>query len=314
MTRTLSKLLICIVIILSIIPWAVACGEDSDGGIDIVASVFVPFDLARTVAGERASVTQLLPPGGEGHDWEPPAKVIREIADADLFIYVGGGGDKWAERLLSSADLADSVKAGELRVLCLSDSLDLSAYYGKDSHAHDVDTHFWTSPLLAREMAEIIGEAIVSLDPDGESYYRENLASLTDSITSLDTALREATAGGGKLYFGDKFAFYYLCREYGLEHLSPYAGCSDDALPIDRVVIQMKEEAREEMARIIFCEEYNSASPLANSIADECGATVRELHSCHNLNKADSDAGETYISLMMRNIELIKEALGDAAE
>ena len=296
-----------------------ACQDEADEGLDVVASVFVPFDFARTIAGDGARVTQLLPPGGEGHDWEPPAKTLREVSRADLFIYVGGGGDKWAEKLLASADVSDAIASGSLRVLCLCDVLDLSCYYGEDAHSqdghdHNIDTHFWTSTRLARSVADAILNALVALTPDAEAIYRANHAALAESLDALDSELESATVDGGKLYFGDKFAFYYLCRDYGIEYLSPYDGCTDDALPTDRVVVEMKEEVRRESVKIVFCEEYNSSSALAASIASECGAAVRELHSCHNLSKADLEAGLGYIDIMKRNAELIREALAVSVE
>ena len=296
----------------------IGCDGEDEGGFDIVTSVFLPCDFAKTIAGERANVTQLLPPGAEGHGWEPTPKALRTVASADLFIYVGGGGDSWAEALLSSADVSDAIAAGRLRVLCLYDSLDLSPYYdaeeqGED-HAHDVDTHFWTSPRLAKTLAESIAAAIIECEPDGAELYRANRDALLSELDRLDAAFGELAGADGKLYFGDKFAFYYLCHEYGIDYLSPYAGCGENALPIDRVVVQMKEEVRERRVAIIFCEEYNSSSALSASIAAESGAVVRELHSCHNLNKSDSDASLGYVTLMERNLELIKEALGVSAD
>ena len=244
--KKLMKILALSLVATALLALTVSCGSEDDSGLEVVTSVFLPCDFARTIARERASVTQLLPPGSEGHDWEPPAKLLREVASADLFIYVGGGGDKWAEKLLSSADVADAIEAGSLRVLCLYDSLDLTAYYPEahDGHTHDLDTHFWTSPVLAADMAEAIASALSDIDPDGRESYDAALSELLSSLSALDADFRAATVGGGKLYFGDKFAFYYLCREYGLDYLSPYAGCTDDALPIDRVVIEMKAEVR----------------------------------------------------------------------
>ena len=306
--------LFCIAAAMMLFIFGVSCNTAEDNEFKIVSSVFVPYDFARTIAGERARVSQLLPPGAEGHDWEPPAKVLRELSDADLFIYVGGGGDKWAETLLSSADIKAAVDEGRLRVLCLYDKIDVSSYcdghtHTDGEHDHDIDTHFWTSPVLAKVMANAIADAITESDASGADIYGENLSKLSVELDRLDEGFRTIAQSEGRLYFGDRFAFYYLCREYGIDYLSPYAGCSDNAQPIDKVVVQMKEEVRRGGVRYIFCEEYNSASTISASIAAECGAEVRELHSCHNRNKTDATAGVTYIELMERNLELIKQAL-----
>ena len=48
---------------------------------------------------------------------------------------------------------------------------------------------------------------------------------------------------------------------------------------------------------------------VAKAIANESGAKVRRLYSCHNLSKEDFANGETYIGLMTKNLDALKEAL-----
>ena len=48
---------------------------------------------------------------------------------------------------------------------------------------------------------------------------------------------------------------------------------------------------------------------LARVLAEETGAVPLLLHSCHNVSKAELEAGVTYLSLMEQNLANLKEGL-----
>ena len=48
---------------------------------------------------------------------------------------------------------------------------------------------------------------------------------------------------------------------------------------------------------------------VARTIADETGSTAMQIQTLHNLSKTDFDNGETWVSLMRRNIEVLRKAL-----
>ncbi len=89
---------------------AFAQGESSESGtkkISVVTTIFPPYDFIREIAGDLVDVTMLLPIGTESHSFEPTPRDIIAIQNCDIFIYVGGEGDKWVERILSSMDTSN---------------------------------------------------------------------------------------------------------------------------------------------------------------------------------------------------------------
>ncbi|MBR4185808.1 MAG: zinc ABC transporter substrate-binding protein, partial [Clostridia bacterium] len=56
----------------------------------VVATNFVLYDTARVLAGDLADVRMLLPPGADAHEYELNLADTALIADADLFLYIGG--------------------------------------------------------------------------------------------------------------------------------------------------------------------------------------------------------------------------------
>ena len=115
-----------------------ACSSESgysssdSGKLKIISTVFPPYDLARQIAGDNAEISILLPPGSEIHNYEPSAKDMIAIRNCDIFLYIGGENEQWAEKLINSND-TENVTAVKLidYVPTLSED--------EDEHDHDHD-------------------------------------------------------------------------------------------------------------------------------------------------------------------------------
>ncbi len=79
-----------------------AAPANDDGRLNIVATIFPPYDFAREITGDSADVTMLLPPGAESHTYEPTPQDIIAIQNCDLFVFIGGEGDVWIDDILDS--------------------------------------------------------------------------------------------------------------------------------------------------------------------------------------------------------------------
>ncbi|MDR0669923.1 MAG: zinc ABC transporter substrate-binding protein [Treponema sp.] len=75
-----------------------------EGKINVVTTIFPPYDFVRAIAGDKAAITMLLPPGAESHSFEPTPQDIIKVQNCDVFIYVGGESDAWVETILESMD------------------------------------------------------------------------------------------------------------------------------------------------------------------------------------------------------------------
>ena len=78
------------------------CGSEvkKSDRISIVTTCFPPYDFARAVTGDNADITMLLCPGAEAHSYEPAPLDILKIQQCDVFIYIGGEGEVWADKIL----------------------------------------------------------------------------------------------------------------------------------------------------------------------------------------------------------------------
>ena len=85
--------------------------------LQVVATSNIVADWVRNIGGDRVEVISLLPIGGDPHTYQPGARDVAQIVDADLVLTVGlelEGG--WLEELIhnASADESRIVALGEL--------------------------------------------------------------------------------------------------------------------------------------------------------------------------------------------------------
>lgn len=315
--------------------------EESDGKLRVVTTIFPQYDFVRQVAGDAVSLQMLLKPGEETHSYEPTPQDIIAIQKSDLFIYVGGENDSWVEDILESPEMEH---VNTLRLVDCVDTLEeehiegMQAERGEhehseseedaesgaghvdeaheaedshDGHVHEADEHVWTSPVNAAEIVEQIAEELCVLDEANALKYEQNAADYCEQLLELDSRFREVVeqAENDTLLFGDRFPFRYFAAEYGLQYYAAFSGCASDTEPSAATMAFLINKVREENIPVVLKMELSNEN-IANAVAEATGAKVLELESCHNLTVEQFAAGETYFSLMEKNVETLKEALG----
>ncbi len=278
--------------------------------LEIVATSFPSYDFARALAGDTAHVTLLLPPGGESHSYEPTPQDIIRIGEADLFLYTGGESDHWVEEILASLDSAPPT----FRLMDCVDVLEEALSDSMEHEAHEepeMDEHVWTSPRNVMLIAQDLCQTLSAIAPQNAQTYEAATADYLEELEALDAAFAEVVAQGQRdiIIFGDRFPFRYFAEAYGLRYDAAFPGCSEDSEPSVRTVMALVETVRREQVPVIFYIEFSNRK-TADILAEETGATPMLFHSCHNVSAEDLEAGATYLSLMWKNVDALKEALG----
>ena len=290
--------------------------SNSDSGkLKIISTVFPPYDLARQIAGDNAEISILLPPGSEIHNYEPSAKDMIAIRNCDIFLYIGGENEQWAEKLINSND-TENVTAVKLidYVPTLSEDEDEHDHdhdHDHDhEHEHETDEHIWTSPKNAQLMLSAVYDAICKVDPSGKQTYTKNKDAYAKQLSALDNAYRSAgdNAKNKTIVLADKFPFRYLAHEYGLEFSAAFAACSDESEPGVSTMIKLTKTIKENNIPAVYYLEFSSTK-IADTLCDETGATKLMLHSCHNVSKQDIENNISYVDLMKQNLENLKLTL-----
>lgn len=296
-----------------------ACSSESgysnsySGKLKIISTVFPPYDLARQIAGDNAEISILLPLGSEIHNYEPSAKDMIAIRNCDIFLYIGGENEQWAEKLINSND-TENVTAVKLidYVPTLSEDEDEHEHDHDHNHEHEheTDEHIWTSPKNAQLMLSAVYDAICKVDPSDKQTYTKNKDAYAKQLSDLDDAYRSAVgnAKNKTIVLADKFPFRYLAHEYGLEFSAAFAACSDESEPGVSTMIKLTKTIKENNIPAVYYLEFSSTK-IADTLCDETGATKLMLHSCHNVSKQDIENNVSYVDLMKQNLENLKLTL-----
>ena len=308
-----------------------ACGEtplpSAGEKLDVVTTLFPYYDLARTLAGDRASVTLLCSAGRESHSYEPTPHDVLRVTDADLFFYNGGVDEQWATELLAASGHGAVLTGMEL-ISVREEELPEGATshehahahedHAHEAHAHDeearggapeYDEHIWTSPRNMRRLAEALTETLCGLDAAHAEEYTARLEEYLRELDGLDAAFTVLAAGHGypELLFGDRFPFLYFCRDYGFGYRAAFAGCSTETEPSALTMVTLIERAKAERAPVYYLE--NGDGRIAKAVGEAAGVPVLRLDSCQSITREDFENGETYLSLMWRNYETIQKGL-----
>lgn len=296
--------------------------ESGGEGLEIIATVFPAYDFARHIAGDRASVTLLVPPGSETHSFEPTAQDIIRI-QSGLLICNGGESEAWVEEMIAGGDLAisplymmDCVETLEEEV---REGMQTTGYVheheaeDEDEHEHEeeFDEHVWTSPVNAALICTAICEKLSELDPENADYFRANCSEYCEALYALDEAFREAAENAAykTLIFADRFPVRYFVEEYGFDYYAAFPGCADDAEPSARTVAFLIDKVREEKVPAVFYIEFSNEK-MADVICEDTGCKKLLFHSCHNVTAQELEEGVGYLELMEGNLLNLKEALG----
>lgn len=290
------------------------CTEKADSGnkLKITATLYSEYDFARAVAGDKADVTLLIPPGSDIHSYEPTINNITGIQNSDLFLYIGGESDTWVEYILASIDVSG------IKTLKMCDYVCLTAEHNHEhdehcNHSHseeEYDEHIWTSPDNAEKMLSAITDALCEIDPDNSAYYKKNSVEYTDKIKAEAEATANviANAANKTIAVADRFPYRYLTDYYGINYVAAFSGCAEDTDADLHTVIKLIEAVNDNNLTAVYVTELCNEN-LAKTVSENTNAEILILHSYQNISPEDFKSGVTYIDLMRRNKEALAKGL-----
>ncbi len=346
MIKKITGLALALVLLLSSLA---GCGaadnkteKNVDGKLQIIATIFPEYDWVKNILGENpagAETTLLLNNGVDLHSFQPTAADIMKISECDLFIYVGGESDGWVEDALKEAVNKDMV------VINLLESLGTRAkeeeivegmehehdeedheheeehadeeHEGKEhEHEHEeaeLDEHVWLSLQNSSVLVEGISEALQKIDPDHAEEYKKNTEVYLTKIAELDQKYQAAVSAGrvSTVLFGDRFPFRYLTDDYGLSYYAAFSGCSAETEASFETVAFLSEKLQElglESVLTIEGTNHGIAETIIGNTAEK-DQKVLVLDSMQSTTEEDIKAGASYLGIMEKNLEVLKEAL-----
>ena len=296
-------------------------GSAADEKIRIVTTIFPEYDWVREILGDKADsaeITMLLDNGVDLHSYQPTADDIIKLSDCDLFVYVGGESDGWVEDALKSAANRDRKVIHLLDVLGDSvkeeETVEGMQEEEEDHGEKEYDEHVWLSLKNAKTLVGAISAALQEIDPDNKDTYAANAEAYGQKLSALDAEYRKAVSAGTyrTLLFGDRFPFRYLVDDYGLSYYAAFAGCSAESEASFETVSFLARKVDEGKLPCVLTIEGKNHKIAETIVQNTAGKNqkILTMDSMQSTTSQDVAGGTTYLSLMEKNLDVLKEALG----
>ena len=286
--------------------------------INVVASNFASYDFLRAVTNgvDKINLKFLLGPGKDAHSFDPTAQDIAEVQNANVFVYIGGTMEAWADKVLKS-----DFDKSKLKVIKVTDSVNTIEEQDVDEAEPEkeeeevegaFDEHIWTSPENAKKMVKYLAEKMGEIDPENAYKYTKNANEYIAKIEKVDNEIRAIVNAKvrDRLVFADKMPMQYFLNYYGLKASAAFNGCSTEFEPSSKTIAGLVKIVKKNNIPVVLYIELNDGK-VANTIAKEAGNGVKamQIQTLHNVSLDDYKNGETYVSLMNRNLNVLKAAL-----
>jgi zinc/manganese transport system substrate-binding protein len=261
----------------------------------VVVTYSVLGSIVEQLVGDTATVTTLIPDGQDPHEFEPSAKDIESLNNANIVVSNGLDFEEGLEETLNN------VKTAGVNVFMAGDHITVREL-SEDEHDHGAfDPHLWLSPAAMLEMLPELSKAIGAAIGADLSVQLETLSA---ELTALDTQIQEKIGGVKCELVSGHDEMGYFADRYGCEVIGaviPSLSTTSESSAGE--LADLKAEIETHGVPAIFTG-LGTSPAVAEQLASELGVKAVTL-STHFL-----DGAATYQQFMMRMTNQIAEALG----
>ena len=310
--------------------------EGSSDKFQIVTTVFPVYDWVREIVGQEDShtdteVTLLLKNGVDLHSYQPSAEDLTAMANADVFIYIGGHSDDWVADALKNEGNPNRVVINlfdvlndSLKPLARSEGMEHYHDHDEDMEDHDdhddhdedrdeYDEHIWLSLPRAKTAVLAMADAMAKANPALADTYRSNAKEYAAKLLSLHQnygdAVKAATVN--TLVFADRFPFFYMADDYGLQYYAAFTGCSAECEASFETVAVLAHKMDElGIQNVMTIENRTHGIPetVIENTKDK-NQHILTMNSLQSVTEKQIMDGMTYLDVMESNLDVLKTAL-----
>ena len=304
------RILIALVLMIGVLVSGCGMQNSQPKKTSVVCTSFAVFDWVTSIIKgfENKYEVTLLAGGGDIHSYQPTAQDIAKISKSDLFIYVGGVSDIWAEGLQNK----NSLKLAEV----LEDDL-LCVEEEQHNHSHkhgDFDEHIWLSLRLAQRSVDgIFGKLAEFAQGDELKAYMRNRDEYKERLEALDLEYAETVekSKDKTVVFADRFPFLYMMKDYGITYFAAFPGCSADSDAGFGVIADLAAavDANKKETVLVLEDSKLSVAETVTGCTRSKDAKIAVMDSCQSITREEIQKGVSYIEIMKANLESLKMAL-----
>jgi zinc transport system substrate-binding protein len=280
-----------------------------------VVTTFPPItQFTKAVAGDRAEITQLLPPNIGPHDYQSSPADAQKLAGADVLVENGLEMEAFLDSLIDNAGNAD------LKVIDASEGVATirTEDVEGDDHSHDhageekageekaghdhgeFNPHVWLDPKRAMQQVENIRDGLIAADPDGKPVYTANAAAYLDQLKALDAEFtRQLQPFQGKTFVTYHDFAPYFADSYGLKTEFLVGIPEENASPED--VKRVIAAARDSNLKTLLTEPQAAGNPFS-ALAQDLNVQVSDFDPMET-GGPNSTEPTYYLTTMRQNLK-----------
>ena len=193
---------------------------------------------------------------------------------------------------------------------------EICEHMGGHDHEHEeeADEHVWLSLKNAEVLVNAISKSLQELDPDNKDTYAANSDAYVKKLAALDADYQAAVdaASNKTVLFGDRFPFRYLVDDYGLNYYAAFVGCSAETeASFETISFLAKKVDELKLPCVLTIEgaQHKIAETIVQNTAEK-NQKVLTMDSMQSTTSKDVKNGTTYLSVMEKNLSVLKETLG----
>nr|MCR5282715.1 metal ABC transporter substrate-binding protein [Lachnospiraceae bacterium] len=189
-----------------------------------------------------------------------------------------------------------------------------------DEHEHEheegeaeYDEHVWLSLRNAAALTESISKKLQGIDATNAGTYQANSDAYIKQLNDLDQQYSDAVSEASvkTVLFGDRFPFRYLTDDYGLTYYAAFVGCSAETEASFETIQFLAGKVDELSLHAVMTIEgadHRIAETIVQNTAAKDGQ-ILTMDSMQSTTSKDVGDGVTYLSVMEKNLSVLKEAL-----
>ena len=248
----------------------------------------------KQIAGDRAEVVVMVPPGADAHTYEPKPRQLADLSKAAVYFAIGMDfEDAWLPRFAAA-----NPKMAIVRADAGIDKIPMVAHHdddddhdhdkGKKGHGHgkaetghehhdgEPDPHVWLSPSLAKVVGASMRDALIKADPEGAADYAAGFERFAAQCDALDAEIKKVFAdvpAGQRKFMVFHPSWGYFARDYGLTQ-EPIEQLGREPGP--KVLAALVKEAKADGVKVVFVQPQMSVTQAA-TIAKGIGGTTAAI-------------------------------------
>ncbi|WP_096020518.1 metal ABC transporter solute-binding protein, Zn/Mn family [Campylobacter lanienae] len=236
----------------------------------IVSATILPVEyFIEQIGSNSVEITTIVKANADPHSFEPKVSDMKKLEFSDLFFAVGIEYEGvWLPKF--------SKAYPNLKIINTQANAHMPQDHDNhDGHDHEeFDTHIWLDPIMAKDQAKIIAQALSDEYPQNSQIYSQNLDKFNQEIDKLDSYIKDSL----KDLKNRKFMVFhpswgYFAKRYDLTQIAIESGGKE---PKPAALARLIKRAKDENIKVIFTSPGFSKKS-AELIAKQTGAKLIEI-------------------------------------